>query len=194
MKGNGRNTRMMTSGLLLLGLVAWLALVGGCGGGDAEVETDPAAGAGTMDEPVETVPEPMTPEEPMDGSGMDDQDVPDYSAMDPAEYGVEDVYFDFDQYDLDESDMATLARNARILKEHPGVVILVEGHCDERGTVQYNLALGEKRAKAVRDYLVSLGVSSSRLRFTSYGESRPFALGSNESAWAQNRRAHFARP
>ena len=81
-----------------------------------------------------------------------------------------------------------------VAKEHPEVIILLEGHCDERGTIEYNLALGEKRAKAVRDYLVTMGVASSRLRVTSYGESRPFALGSSETAWAKNRRAHFARP
>ncbi|MBD3219918.1 peptidoglycan-associated lipoprotein Pal [bacterium] len=169
-------------------------LVAGCGGGETEVETDPTATGGETEPAVETVPEPIEPEEPMEGAGMGDRDVPDYSTMEPVEYGVEDVFFAFDEYDLDESAMATLARNARILKEHDDVVILVEGHCDERGTVQYNLALGEKRAKAVRDYLISLGVPSNRLRFTSYGESRPFAMGSNERAWAQNRRAHFARP
>lgn len=193
MKDNGRSVRSLASVVLLLGLVAWLGVVAGCGGSDdAEVQTDPGA-VGAQDQ-VEQVPEPITPEDPMDGQGLDQRDVPDYGSMEPAEYGVEDVYFAFDQYDLDDVSMGVLARNARILKEHPGVVILVEGHCDERGTVQYNLALGEKRAKAVRDYLVSLGVSSSRLRITSYGESRPFALGSNEQAWAQNRRAHFARP
>lgn len=193
MKDNGRSVRSLMSLMLLLGLVAWLGAMAGCGGGDAEVQTDPEAGA-DMPEQVEQVPEQVTPEEPMDGQGLDQRDVPNYGAMEPAEYGVEDVFFAFDQYDLDDVSMGVLARNARILKEHPDVVILVEGHCDERGTVQYNLGLGEKRAKAVRDYLVSLGVSSSRLRVTSYGESRPFALGSNEQAWAQNRRAHFARP
>jgi peptidoglycan-associated lipoprotein len=74
------------------------------------------------------------------------------------------------------------------------VLILVSGHCDERGTVEYNLALGEKRANAVRDYLVSLGVPSRNLRVTSYGESSPFAAGHDEDAWALNRRAHFERP
>jgi len=89
--------------------------------------------------------------------------------------------------------MAVLSRNARILRE-TDVAMLVEGHTDERGTVEYNLALGERRAKVVKDYLVSLGVPATKLQVTSYGESKPFALGSNESAWAQNRRAHFARP
>ncbi len=193
MKGNGWMTRSLASLLMLLGLVAWLGVMAGCGG-EPDIETDPEAVVAPVEVPVETVPEPIAPEDPMDGRGINQDEVTDYSAMDPMEYGVEDVYFAFDQYDLDNVTMGVLARNARILKEHPGVVILIEGHCDERGTVQYNLGLGEKRAKAVRDYLVSLGVSSSRLRVTSYGESRPFALGSSEQAWAQNRRAHFARP
>jgi peptidoglycan-associated lipoprotein len=89
--------------------------------------------------------------------------------------------------------MGVLSRNARILREID-VTVLIEGHTDERGTVEYNLALGERRAIAVKDYLVSLGVPARRLQVTSYGESRPFAMGSNENAWAQNRRAHFARP
>ena len=88
--------------------------------------------------------------------------------------------------------MTTLTRNARILRE-ADVVVVIEGHCDERGTVEYNLALGEKRAKAVKDYLVSLGVPAANLEVTSYGESKPFATGTDDYAWAQNRRAHFAR-
>jgi len=186
------NTRKLTSLLLLLGLVAWLGLMTGCSSDDdTSIETDPEA---VVEDVVETVPEGVTPEEPADGVGINQEDVTDYAAMEPAEYGVEDVFFGYDQYDLDEVTMGVLARNARVMKEHPEVVVLIEGHCDERGTVQYNLGLGEKRAKAVRDYLVSLGVSSGRLRVTSYGESRPFALGSNDQAWSKNRRAHFARP
>ncbi|MCB1185071.1 peptidoglycan-associated lipoprotein Pal [bacterium] len=113
--------------------------------------------------------------------------------MDPSEYGVQDVFFGFDQYELDNKAMGILSANARAIRE-AGTVILISGHCDERGTLEYNLALGEKRANAVRDYLVSLGVPASKLRVTSYGENRPFAKGSNEDAWAKNRRAHFERP
>jgi peptidoglycan-associated lipoprotein len=113
--------------------------------------------------------------------------------MEPAEFGVEDVFFAFDQYELDGEAMSILSRNARILRE-ADVLVLVSGHCDERGTVEYNLALGEKRANAVRDYLVSLGVPTRNLRVTSYGESSPFAMGHDEDAWALNRRAHFERP
>lgn len=175
------------SALLSLALVLMLALAAGCGGGGDEPQTDPTVGMD--DQTTDTVPATPVPEEPAEPAEV----LPDYPNMDPAEFGVEDVYFEFDQYDLDSEAMAILSRNARILKE-AGVTVLVSGHCDERGTVEYNLALGEKRALAVRDYLVSLGVSASSLRVTSYGESRPFAQGSTEDAWAQNRRAHFERP
>jgi len=190
MMGNRRTSRTTLTLLAILAQAAMLALAAGCGGDTPEPETDAEAAAGAAEEAVETVPEPVVPE----AERTETIAAPDYAAMEPAEYGVEDVFFAFDEYDLSDQAMATLARNARILREHPDVVVLVEGHCDERGTIEYNLALGEKRAKAVRDYLVSLGVSGSRLRVTSYGESRPFALGSNEDAWAKNRRAHFARP
>ncbi len=173
--------------LLAFGLVLVVAMVSlsGCGK-KAEVETDPAAGAG---EPTEEVPPPPVAEEPE----VVVDEGPDYPNLDPSEYGVQDVYFAFDQYDLDDESMGLLSRNARAMKE-AGVVILISGHCDERGTIEYNLALGEKRARAVRDYLVSLGVPAGQLKITSYGESKPFAQGSNEDAWAMNRRAHFERP
>jgi peptidoglycan-associated lipoprotein len=80
---------------------------------------------------------------------------------------------------------------ARALKQRPEVPVVIEGHCDERGTIEYNLALGEKRAKAVKDYLVSLGIDRSRLTTISYGKERPLDSRSNEFAWAQNRRAEF---
>lgn len=169
-------------------LAGALVLAAGCGK-KPEAETDPDAMLGDPTEMIETVPEPVAPEVP-----VETRPALDYTTMVPSEYGIEDVFFAFDRYDLDDFSLGVLARNARILKEHPEVIILIEGHCDERGTVEYNLALGEKRAKAVRDHLVNLGVSGNRLRVTSYGESRPFAMGSNEQAWAQNRRAHFARP
>ncbi len=187
----GSTSRKTLTLLAILALVALFAVTTGCGGDTPDAETDAEAAARAAEEAAtETIPEPVAPEQEETRTIPS----PDYAAMAPAEYGVEDVFFAFDEYDLSDEAMATLARNARILREHPEVVILVEGHCDERGTVEYNLALGEKRAKAVRDYLVSLGVSGNRLRVTSYGESRPFALGSSEEAWAKNRRAHFARP
>ncbi len=180
----GKGSRTM---LALLALALMLALVAfsGCGS-KPEAETDPALAGGQA--PVQELPPPPAPEET-----KPEVTTPDYPNLDPSEYGVEDVFFAFDQYDLDDEAMAILSRNARILRE-AGAVVLVSGHCDERGTIEYNLALGEKRANAVRDYLVSLGVSARNLRVTSYGESKPFAKGSNEDAWALNRRAHFERP
>ena len=173
---------------VVLGLIAILilgSLAAGCSK-KPEAETDPTAGAGT---PVETVPEQPVAEQPV----TPEVTAPDYAAMDPADYGIGDVFFAFDEYELSTEAMGILSRNARILRE-AGVTVLISGHCDERGTVEYNLALGEKRANAVKDYLVSLGVPAATLRVTSYGESKPFAMGHTEEAWAQNRRAHFERP
>ncbi len=161
----------------------------GCGKKQVEPQTDPTMSSEpTM--PTETVDtNPVTPEEPADTTPAID-----YSTVEPLAIGIEDVFFDFDKYDLNDEAMRTLSGNSRVLREHPQVVVMIEGHCDERGTVEYNLALGEKRALAVRDYLSSLGVPSKQLRTTSYGENKPFAVGHSETAWAQNRRAHFSRP
>ncbi|MGD9548340.1 MAG: OmpA family protein [Candidatus Krumholzibacteriia bacterium] len=139
-------------------------------------------------QPSDTIQAPVQPE-PVDPNA----NAIDYPGMDPSEYGVKDVFFAFDEYDLDDKALAVLSENARVLKE-ANVLVLISGHCDERGTVEYNLALGEKRAKAVRDHLVNLGVPSGKLLVTSYGENKPFVQGHGESAWAQNRRAHFERP
>jgi len=104
--------------------------------------------------------------------------------------GIEDVYFAFDSADLTAESRTTLAKNAAIIGRVGGHY-QIEGHCDERGSAEYNLALGDRRARAVRDYLVSLGVDPAALSTISYGEERPFAEGHDESAWSQNRRGHF---
>ncbi len=101
------------------------------------------------------------------------------------------IYFDFDRAEIRPDQRATLQANAAWLRDHPDVKILIEGHCDERGTREYNLALGDRRAKAARDYLISLGVADERIETISYGEERPVAQGHDEEAWAQNRRAEF---
>ncbi len=101
------------------------------------------------------------------------------------------IHFDFDKYDLRSDAVRTLGDNAGRIKEHGQFKVRVEGHCDERGTVEYNLALGEKRARAARDYLVSLGTPASRLSIISFGKERPIDPGHNEEAWAENRRAEF---
>lgn len=104
---------------------------------------------------------------------------------------LQNIHFDFDKYDIRPDARPILERNAKWIREHPQGKIQVEGHCDERGTVEYNLALGERRAKATRDYLISLGVDPSQLSTVSFGEERPLEPDNNEEAWAKNRRAHF---
>jgi len=109
----------------------------------------------------------------------------------PAPPPLKDVFFDFDRSAIRDEQKAALNDNAGWLKANSGAKIILEGHCDERGTAEYNLALGERRAKAVKDYLVGTGIAADRISTISYGEERPFVLGHDESAWKWNRRAHF---
>ncbi|RLE18548.1 MAG: peptidoglycan-associated lipoprotein Pal [Acidobacteria bacterium] len=104
---------------------------------------------------------------------------------------LQDVYFDFDKSALTSSTRDELAKHAEWLNQHPSVKIVIEGHCDERGTEQYNMALGDRRATSVKNYLISLGILSTRMRTISYGELRPKVQGHGEWAWSQNRRCHF---
>jgi peptidoglycan-associated lipoprotein len=101
------------------------------------------------------------------------------------------VFFGVDQSEIDQAGQQALANNADLLKRYPTWLISIEGHCDERGTAEYNLALGERRAVAARNYLVSLGISADRVKTVSYGKEFPFDPGHTEDAWAKNRRAHF---
>jgi peptidoglycan-associated lipoprotein len=103
-----------------------------------------------------------------------------------------DIHFDLDRAELREGDRQILARNAETLKKFDFLRISVEGHCDERGSVEYNLALGERRAKAAYDYLASLGVAADRMKTVSYGKEVPLCQESTEECWARNRRDHFA--
>jgi len=116
-------------------------------------------------------------------------------ALSDAETGeggpLADIHFDYDQASLSSEAQATLAGHAKWLSAHGAAKVRVEGHCDERGTVEYNLALGERRAQVTREYLVQLGVASGRLAIVTYGKERPLDPASNEAAWAKNRRAHF---
>ena len=100
------------------------------------------------------------------------------------------AFFDHDSLALRADVRSALDRAARLLRDHADLQITLEGHCDERGTVEYNQALGEERANAARDYLVAAGVAASRIRTGSYGKERPFEDGHDEAAWAKNRRAH----
>ncbi len=103
--------------------------------------------------------------------------------------GQDTIYFDTDRYNIDSADQAALTAQAQWLAKYPGKKATIEGHCDERGTREYNLALGERRANAAKNYLVSLGIDAGRITTVSYGKERPIALGSDESSWARNRRA-----
>jgi peptidoglycan-associated lipoprotein len=152
--------------------------------------------------------EPSGPTEPADRStehvdeGPDIQslrgesaagsDLSDWPAGTSTEAGpLEDIHFDLDSASLTDAARAILEKHALWLQSHRSARVSIEGHCDERGTVEYNLALGEQRARAARDYLESLGVAAERLRTVSYGKERPLDPASNEEAWARNRRVHF---
>ncbi len=102
-----------------------------------------------------------------------------------------DVFFDFDKYDLSDAARAALDVDARLLRDNATTRILIEGHCDERGTVEYNQALGERRANGARDYLVAAGANAAQIQTISYGKERPFCTEHDESCWARNRCSHF---
>ena len=99
------------------------------------------------------------------------------------------VLFGYDSSELDDDDRSVLDNQAKFLNQNPSLKVTIEGHCDERGTREYNLALGEKRASAVKDYLISVGINSERISVVSYGKERPQVLGSNKAAWSMNRRS-----
>ena len=127
-------------------------------------------------------PEPKITDDPLTSSDLDA--INKNSPFQP-------VFYALDSYEVDGPGQQVLTANAAILKKYPTWVITIEGHCDERGTAEYNLALGEKRALSAKTYLVSLGIPADRLRTVSYGKEFPFDPGHEEGAWHQNRRAHF---
>lgn len=106
----------------------------------------------------------------------------------------EDIYFLFDSTAISPEGRAALDMKAKWMQVNPGVTVIIEGHCDNRGTAEYNLALGEARAVAVKNYMTALGISANRMDVVSYGEERPLVDGDGEAAWSRNRRAHFAFP
>ncbi len=111
--------------------------------------------------------------------------------LDTHQASMRDIFFDYDSSDLSPAATEALMQNAAYLMANTGFKLLIEGHCDERGTIDYNLALGERRALAARDFLLNYGVSASRLQYVSYGKERPFVTGVDEASYAQNRRAHM---
>jgi peptidoglycan-associated lipoprotein len=162
----------------------WLALsvlalcAAGCAKKQQEAPPTPApAPPTTPATPPETPPAPTTPPTPAP------------PALSSGDFQA--AFFDYDSAVLRADARTALDSNARLLRTHADATITIEGHCDERGTVEYNQALGEQRAQAARDYLVAAGIAASRIQVVSYGKERPFDSGHDESAWAQNRRAHI---
>ncbi len=138
--------------------------------------------------PPEPVAEPsIVPPEPVNDDAIRSASLDDINRNSP----LQPLFFELDSSDVGAQGQTTLNANAALLKKYPSWTITIEGHCDERGTAEYNLALGERRAVAARAYLISLGISADRLRTVSYGKEFPFDPGKDESAFSKNRRAHF---
>ena len=159
--------RILKSGIAMAAALGLAFAVGSCTD-DQEAPTEPV--------------EPQPIEEPIEPPPSEDMS---------ASFSPETVYFAFDDYTLNMDGQEKLNAMADYMKANQNVSVQVEGHCDERGSVEYNLALGERRAQSVVNYLVTLGVDPSRLRALSYGEERPAVDGSDEDAWSKNRRAEF---
>jgi peptidoglycan-associated lipoprotein len=182
-----------------------LLVAGGCAGKRvASTSGDQSMAAKDKSVPDEAV-EPMrqdqiaSVETPSPKAGSQSQDAPgsgstsisNGSAPSPDLTGLGDIYFDFDQYYIRKDAQPVLEGNAEWLRNEAGKSFVIEGHCDERGTLAYNLVLGEKRARSVKRYLEDLGIPASRVQTTSYGEVRPFCKEHTEECWQKNRRAHF---
>ncbi|MEQ5774646.1 MULTISPECIES: peptidoglycan-associated lipoprotein Pal [unclassified Thalassospira] len=160
--------------LRILSVFAAAALLAAC-------ETAPDSSANSQGEGVSTMNQPAD----TTTSNALSESSPEWFAVNVGDR----VFFDYDQYDLSAEARRTLELQAAWLKKYPQYTVLVEGHADERGTREYNLALGERRANSSKDYLIALGVEPSRIETISYGKERPVALGHDEASWAKNRRA-----
>jgi peptidoglycan-associated lipoprotein len=161
-----------------IALTAALALsVAGCA--KKKVEDLPPPPAPAAPAPVAETPAPPPETGPVPGSRADFV----------QQAGSDTIHFDTDSYDVTPSEQAILTKQAAWLAKYPNVSATIEGHCDERGTREYNLALGDRRANAAKNFLVNAGVAASRLSVISYGKEKPVATGSDEASWAQNRRA-----
>jgi peptidoglycan-associated lipoprotein len=164
--------------------IATLALAGGL------LALVVAVGCASRKQVSTNVPEP-TPPPPTETAPPPREDTAPPPPVEETRSALQDAYFDYDDASLRDDAKNALENNAKYMEKNSGVNVVVEGHCDERGSVEYNVALGEKRARAAKDFLVSYGVSASRITTISYGKERPFDQGHTEEAWAKNRRAHF---
>ncbi len=178
--------------LVLLACAAALVASVGCSKPKPPATTPPPALVTTPSTPSSDV-----SSRPMPAPAVDETEQPVEKSLQDLQKEFEsagllgDVFFDYDKAELRDEAKSRLARNAEFLRTRPELIFTVEGHCDERGTNEYNLALGQRRAAAAVDYIVSLGLSSSSFRTISYGEERPFCNESNEACWQKNRRARF---
>jgi peptidoglycan-associated lipoprotein len=154
--------------------------------------TPPPASSSTGGSKIPGPPEPVreavpVPAEPIGSDKLSSTDIDTLNKNSP----FQPVFFAYDQDDIDAPGQQALNSNAELMKKYPTWIVTIEGHADERGTAEYNLALGERRALAARNYLVSLGIPADRLRTVSYGKEFPFEPGHDEGSWSKNRRAHF---
>lgn len=133
------------------------------------------------------MPKETISERALDKAAQDDS----RRALEELQAGLKDIYFDYDRYDIREDSKQVLRELASLLARNRSLRVVVEGHCDDRGTNEYNLALGDRRARSVKDFLVSLGTPSDKIDTVSYGEEKPLCTEQNESCWAKNRRGHF---
>jgi len=184
------------SHLALSSLLVAAVVLSGCAKRPATLQAAAPAPTGAASTTAATPPA-AAPSQPMQSGPTTSAPTPTPSTARPvvtdfaAIAELADVFFDFDKYDIRPTDAKTLDANANWLKSNPNHLVLIEGHCDERGTNEYNLALGERRAKSTMNYLVSQGVQANRITIISYGEERPQCTEHNEACWAKNRRAHF---
>ena len=174
---------------IVMGLVIVMALFGffGCA---KKGQVPPGPDEVEVVEVEEVVREPVPSGEGDMGEGFTEESLR-AQARQELQDRLEDTYFDFDKYNIRPDARLILKRNYQVLQGAPGAEVFVEGHCDERGTVEYNLALGQRRANAARDYLLSLGMGAGQVSTVSYGEERPLDPRQTEEAWAKNRRCHF---
>jgi len=184
-----RDSKALIVLILLLTVV-----VSACKGKAKPPVARPQPPAATVVDPPPTPPEPPKPlveqpisVPPLPADELSGRSIDDLNRDSP----LKPLFFELDSSDVSPSGQQVLQENAAVLKKYPNMQVSIEGHCDERGTAEYNLALGERRALAAKNYLISLGIAADRLKTVSYGKEFPFDAGHDDSAWRKNRRAHF---
>jgi peptidoglycan-associated lipoprotein len=170
-----RHARRLFVIALLAGVAGALVLAPGC-----SKKPKPNTNVVTEQPPPKPVTPPPAPVEPP-------------KVVENTEMNVVDVFFDYDKSILRDDARSSLEQDAKALQQSSDLIYVLEGHCDERGTVEYNLALGDRRAQSAKAFLTQYGIDASRLSTISYGKERPFATGHDEASWSQNRRVHFTK-